>query len=151
MLLQELLLVIASHFVPVPLSGQENLMGLRIGAQHRLGNISHLRLLAISGIIALLGNITPHAVTSSESAQNIVEQLSVQTMLGFSNTFQLGSWTPLTIVVTNNDSFFSGTLEVEVSHGDELEGTIFTTTYRRPLELTHNTRKTFHVFLLAKR
>ena len=81
------------------------------------------------------------AQTLDTSETTVAQALEVQTVLGFSNTFRLGAWTPLTVIVTNHDQNLSAELQVQVTHGDELEDTVFTTTYHRSLELARNARK----------
>ena len=97
--------------------------------------------------ILLLSGVMTHAQTVDPAAG---ERLEIQTVLGFSNTFRLGRWTPLTVIVTNHDNNLTGEIEVEVTHGDELENTVFTTTYRRRLELTRNARKRFRFTVLLE-
>jgi hypothetical protein len=69
--------------------------------------------------------------------------VDIQLTLGFSETFRLDRWAPLTVTVSNRGSDLSGQLEVEVSSGDELRGNPVTTFYRRDLELPGNSRKRF--------
>ena len=73
--------------------------------------------------ILLVGGVTTHAHTMDSVPS---ERLEIQTVLGFSKTFWLRRWTPLTVIVTNH----TGKLEVVMTHGDELVDTMFTTTYR---------------------
>ena len=96
----------------------------------------------------LLSSTAAWAQTSETSDSNVSQALDLQSVLGFSNTFRLGTWTPLTVIVTNHDQNLSGEIEVQVTHGDELEGSVFTTTYRRSLELTRNARKRFRFTVL---
>lgn len=105
--------------------------------------------LALSAML-LLGGVITRAQTVAAPESFAGERLEIQTVLGFSNTFRLGHWTPLTVIVTNHDTNLTGELEVEVTHGDELENTVFTTTYRRRLELTRNARKRFRFTVLLE-
>ena len=61
--------------------------------------------------------------------------------LGFSDHFQLGTWTPLTIVLENRGRATSGTLEVLVTSGSEYLGNVHTTTYSMQIELPYNSTK----------
>ena len=62
--------------------------------------------------ILLLSGVMTHAQTVDPAAG---ERLEIQTVLGFSNTFRLGRWTPLTVIVTNHDNNLTGEIEVEVT------------------------------------
>ena len=74
--------------------------------------------------------------------------VDISAVVGFTDTFRPGRWTPLTVTVTNRGGDLSGELEVQVSGGDELRGRQFVTTHRRKLELDRDTRKSlqFTVF-----
>jgi hypothetical protein len=76
------------------------------------------------------------------------DAVDVTAVVGFSDTFQLGRWTPLNVTVTNHRSDLSGELEVQVTGGDELRGRLFVTSHRRKLELHRDSRKSlqFTVF-----
>ncbi len=78
-------------------------------------------------------------------AANAVE---IDAVVGFTDTFQPGRWTPLSVTVTNHGGDLNGDLEVQVTGGDELRGRRFVTTHRRKLELNRDSRKTlaFTVF-----
>ena len=75
--------------------------------------------------------------------------VNIQAVLGFSETFRLGHWTPLTVTLTNHGKNLVAQLNVEVVGGDEFQGGLFTTYYRRDVQLPQNARKRFHftVFL----
>jgi hypothetical protein len=68
--------------------------------------------------------------------------LLVAAVVGFTDTFQPGRWTPLNVTVTNRGGDLVGDLEVEVVGGDELRGRQFVTSHRRKLELHRSSRKT---------
>ncbi len=74
--------------------------------------------------------------------------VDISAVVGFTDTFRPGRWTPLLVTVTNRGDDLSGELEVQVSGGDELRGRQFVTTHRRKLELDRDTRKSlqFTVF-----
>lgn len=76
-------------------------------------------------------------------------KLNIQATVGFSNTFKLGRWAPLTVTVENRGDDLVGELEVRTTHGDELQGNLSTTSHRRSLELARDSRKKirFTVFL----
>jgi hypothetical protein len=80
------------------------------------------------------------------AAANTVD---IDTAVGFTDTYQPGRWTPLSVTVTNHGGDLSGELEVQVTGGDELRNRLFETFHRRKLELHRNSRKTlqFTVFL----
>ncbi|MGI9302891.1 MAG: hypothetical protein ACR2RB_09310 [Gammaproteobacteria bacterium] len=88
----------------------------------------------------LLGVLWSAGATAKDGSS----ALNIQTVLGFSDTIRLGRWAPLAITVENSGETVNGTLEVEVTSGDELEGTVFTFVHRRRLELTRDARKRFH-------
>jgi hypothetical protein len=69
--------------------------------------------------------------------------LDIQAVLGFSGTFRLGRWTPLTVTVSNRGNALVGRLDVRVADGDALRGDLYTTTHRRALELPRDARKRF--------
>ena len=104
------------------------------------GAVLLMHVLLLSGVAS--------AQTQDNSPASADTSLDIQTVLGFSNTFRLGHWTPLTVIVTNHDNNLAAELEVQVTHGDELEGTLFATTYRRHLELTRGARKRFRFTVL---
>jgi len=76
------------------------------------------------------------------------DAVDITAVVGFTDTFQLGRWTPVTVTVTNHGGDLSGELEVQVTGGDELRGRLFVTAHRRKLELHRDSRKSlqFTVF-----
>jgi hypothetical protein len=80
------------------------------------------------------------------TAANTVD---IDAAVGFTDTYQPGRWTPLSVTVTNHGGDLSGELEVQVTGGDELRNRPFVTVHRRKLELHRDSRKTLHftVFL----
>ena len=77
------------------------------------------------------------------------DSVAISAVVGYSDTFQPGRWTPLNVTVTNRSGDLQGHVEVEVTGGDELRGPQFVATHRRELELHRESRKTlqFTVFL----
>ena len=88
-------------------------------------------------------------VASAPPLAMAADAVDISTLVGFTDTFQPGRWTPLSVTVTNHGGDLSGELEVQVTGGDELRGQLFVTTHRRKLELYRDSRKTlqFTVFL----
>ncbi len=76
--------------------------------------------------------------------------VDIAAVVGFTDTFQPGRWTPLAVTVTNHGGDLTGELEVQVTGGDGLRGRLFVTTYRRELELHRDTRKTFQFTVLPQ-
>lgn len=92
------------------------------------------------GILCLLLAPTAHAQTSSPTSGSTLE---IEAQLGFSGTFRLGRWTPLTVTVTNRGNDLTANLQVEVTGGSEFQGTLYNTVHRRRLELPRDARKRF--------
>jgi hypothetical protein len=99
------------------------------------------RLADIFLLLALLCALPPAL------AANAVD---IAAVVGFTDTFQPGRWTPLNVTVTNHGGDVSGELEVQVTGGDELQGPLFVTSYRRTLELQRNSRKSLQFTLLPQ-
>ncbi len=76
------------------------------------------------------------------------DAVDIGAVVGFTDTFQPGRWTPLIVTVTNHGGDLSGELEVQVTSGNALRGRPFVTSHRRKLELNRAARKTlqFTVF-----
>lgn len=118
------------------ITGQGRCRRLRVcGAQAHFQRLADLLLL-------LVLVCAPPLVIAADS-------VDVDAVVGFTDTFQLGRWTPLSVTVTNRGGDLSGKLEVQVTGGDELRGQLFVTTHQRKLELHRDSRKTlqFTVFL----
>jgi hypothetical protein len=77
--------------------------------------------------------------------------VDIAAVVGFSDTFQPGRWTPLSVTVTNRGDDLTGELEVQVTGGDELRGRPFITSYRRELELRRDSRKTLQFTVFPQR
>jgi len=69
------------------------------------------------------------------------DAVHIDAVVGFTDTFQPGRWTPLSVTVTNRGGDVSGELEVQVTGGDELRGQLFVTAHQRKLELHRDSRK----------
>lgn len=67
--------------------------------------------------------------------------VSLESALGFNGYFQLGAWTPLTVVIENRGRTLNGTLEVLVTSGNELLKTVYQTPYTIELDLPYNSTK----------
>ena len=89
------------------------------------------------------------AETSMRARPESPGAVDIQVALGFSNTFRLGRWTPVTVTLSNRGADLVGVLDVEAPDGDEVQGSLFTTTYQRRVELPGESRKRFRftVFL----
>ncbi len=77
--------------------------------------------------------------------------VDIAAVVGFTDTFQPGRWTPLNVTVTNHGGDLSGELEVQVTGGDELRGRLFVTTHWRKLELHRDSRKTLQFTVFPQR
>ncbi|MGH7310771.1 MAG: hypothetical protein ACREK6_18985, partial [Candidatus Rokuibacteriota bacterium] len=111
--------------------------------RHRAcGGQSRLRRLADVFLLLALLCVPPPA-----AAANAVD---IAAVVGFTDTFRPGRWTPLSVTVTHHGGDLSGELEVEVTGGDALRGRLFVTTYRRELELHRDSRKTFQFTVLPQ-
>lgn len=90
------------------------------------------RLSCLSLVLVLL-----HALPAAIAAGVV----NIDAVVGFTDTFHSGRWTPLSVTVTNHGGDLSGELEVQVTGGDELRGGLFVTSHRRALELHRDSRK----------
>jgi len=98
-------------------------------------------LLLLALLLALLFGL-PRAM-----AANAVD---IAAVVGFSDTFRPGHWTPLTVTVTNRGGDLSGELEVQVTGDDVLRGWPLVTSHRRVLELHRNSRKSLQFTVLPQ-
>jgi hypothetical protein len=105
------------------------------GVQSRLQRLADVLLLLVS-LCAL-----PPAMAA--------DAVDIDAVVGFTDTFQPGRWTPLSVTVTNHGGVLRGELEVQVTSGDELRGGLFVVSHRHQLELHRDSRKTlpFTVYL----
>jgi hypothetical protein len=102
------------------------------------------RLQRLGVVLLLLALLCVSPTATAASAVDIAA------VVGFTDTFQIGRWTPLTVTVTNRGGDLTGELEVQVTGGDELRGRLFVTTYRRKLELHRDTRKSLQFTVLPQ-
>lgn len=88
---------------------------------------------------------------SGWSYAETVAGLNIQATLGFSDTYRLGHWAPLTVTVNNRGPHRLGELQVSLTYRDTLKNATFTKTHRRTLDLARNSRKRlrFTVFIEA--
>ena len=63
------------------------------------------------------------------------DPIAIEYSLGFNDRFQLGKWTPLTVVLENRGRTTSGILEVIVTSGSEYLRNIHQTVYSMDVEL----------------
>ena len=76
--------------------------------------------------------------------------VDIQTALGFSGAYRLGTWAPLTVTLENRRTNVSGHLEVRVPDGDSLGGLAFVNIHRRAIDLPGASRKRFHFTIYLK-
>jgi hypothetical protein len=76
--------------------------------------------------------------------------VDIDTVVGFTDAFQPGRWTPLNVTVTNHGGDLSGELEVQVPGGDDLRDRPFVTSHRRKLDLHRASRKTLQFTVLPR-
>ena len=90
-------------------------------------------------------------LSNSVAADRVVggAPVTITPHLGFSDTYKIGHWAPLSTVVTNRGAHIAGHVELVVSYGDSVQGDNHTITYRQRLELPGESRKRFRwtVFL----
>ena len=97
----------------------------------------------VRGILSLLLLcVLPAAMAAST--------VDIAAVVGFTDTFYPGRWTPLNVTVTNRGGDVSGDLEVQVTGGDELQGQLYVTSHRRKLELHRNSRKRLQFTILPQ-
>lgn len=71
------------------------------------------------------------------------EPFSLGYILGFNGVFQLGQWTPLTVMIENRGKGFKGLLEVETAGGSEYRNDVRRRTYTASVDLPRGSKKTF--------
>lgn len=76
--------------------------------------------------------------------------VDIGAVVGFTDTFRPGHWTPLTVTVTNRGGDLSGELEVQVIADDVLRGRPLVTSHRRDLELQRDSRKSLQFTVLPQ-
>ena len=115
---------------------------IRCGRNRDCGVRSRLQRLA--GVLLLLALLCalPRAMAAGA--------VDIAAVVGFTDTFRPGHWTPLTVTVTNRGGDLSGELEVQVTGGDELRGRPLVTSHRRDLELHRDSRKSLQFTVLPQ-
>jgi len=103
-----------------------------------------------SGIRRLADVFQPLALLCALSQAVTANAVDIAAAVGYTDTFQPGRWTPLSVTVTNRGGALEGELEVQVASGDELRGRPYFTSYRRKLELHGATRKTLQFTVLPR-
>lgn len=78
------------------------------------------------------------------------DAVDIAAVVGFSDTFRPGHWTPLTVTVTNRGDDLSGELEVQVTADDVSRGRPLVTSHRRDLELHRDSRKSLQFTVLPQ-
>ena len=66
--------------------------------------------------------LLPLALLCMPPPATAASAVEISAVVGFTDTFSPGRWTPLAVTVTNRGGDLSGELEVQVSGGDELRG-----------------------------
>ena len=111
------------------------------------GSPTRARLAALLPVALLVASVGP-ARGDATGAAAPPAGVHLQSVLGFSDTFRPGRWTPLTVIVSNRGGEVDGHLEVLSSGGDEFREEVFEVIHRRRLELTGSARKRFHFTIL---
>ena len=121
--------------------------GYRVAAQGRCGRPRACgvgsRIQCVADVVLLLVLLCVLPLARAADA------VDIDAVVGFTDTFQPGRWTPLSVTVTNHGGDLRGELEVQVTGGDELRGGLFVTSHLHKLELHRDSRKTlpFTVYL----
>jgi hypothetical protein len=111
--------------------------------RHRACRVqSPLQRLAVVLVLLALLCAPPRAMAA--------DAVDIAAVVGFSDTFRPGHWTPLTVTVTNRGSDLSGELEVQVTADDVLRGRPLVTSHRRDLELQRDSRKSLQFTVLPQ-
>jgi hypothetical protein len=76
--------------------------------------------------------------------------LSLDYVLGFNGRFQIGRWTPISIMLENKGRAIRGTLEVVVTSGNEYRRDVYPHTYSMEVELPTNSKKRYTFTVLIK-
>src|SRR5687768_13419218 len=112
------------------------------GRHRACGMRSRLRCLAeVLLLLALL------CAPQRTMAANAVDLAAV---VGFTDTFRPGHWTPLTVTVTNRGGDFAGELEVQLTGDDVSRGRPLVTSHRRNLDLHQDSRKSLQFTVLPQ-
>lgn len=106
------------------------------------GALARLQRLADVLLLLALLCVLPRAMAAGA--------VDIAAVVGFTDTFQPGRWTPLSVTVTNHGGDLTGELEVQVTGGDALRGRPYLTSHRRNLELHRDSRKTLQFTVLPQ-
>lgn len=87
--------------------------------------------------MSLLGLLTFGVVSGQE------KELVITEILGFSDYYKMGSWTPLSVLLQNRGKTVDGWLEVILTSGSEFKGNIRETVYRKKIVLPTGSQKLF--------
>jgi len=82
-------------------------------------------------------------VVVQAAAGDVSNPIQIRASLGFSDTFRLGYWAPLSVSISNEGSDIVGDLDVQVMYGEELADTLHPKIHRRRLDLSKGSRKRF--------
>ncbi len=95
-------------------------------------------LLKLCLIILIAIILMKHPLSASET-----NDIKINITTGFQSAFKLKSWVPINITLENNSRDISGTLEVDVSSGNEYRDDIHTTVYRAHVDLPDHSIKQY--------
>lgn len=109
--------------------------------QRALDAAARVRCLAI-GVLLAVGAAPQPALAA--------HAVDIDATVGFSETFQPGHWTPLTVTVTNRGAPLNGEVEVQVTGDDASRSRQLVTYHRRTLELHGNARKSVQFTVLPQ-
>jgi hypothetical protein len=70
-------------------------------------------------------------------------EITLNYSIGFNGHFQLGRWTPLSVVLENRSRAVSGALEVIVTSGSEYRGDVYRSIYTTDIDLPLNSKKRY--------
>ena len=84
------------------------------------------------------------------SAEIKADVIDMEYSLGFDGVFQLGKWTPVTIILENRGKMIQGTLEILVSSGNEYGQNIQHNDYRLDIELPTHSKKSYSFSVLIE-
>jgi hypothetical protein len=99
---------------------------------------------------ALLAAVPAAAQVDTAAPGAASGALQLQTVVGFSDTFRPGRWTPVTVIVSSRGGVVDGHLEVITTGGDAFREQLFEVTHRQRLELSGEARKRFHFTVLPE-
>jgi len=92
-------------------------------------------------LIFLIG-ITSSTIFAQSSS------IDITTIIGFNGVFTLNTWTPVTIIITNDGKQFKGELQVISTSGNEYQKNINESKYRQHIEIAPKSKKVFSKTIL---